>query len=165
MKKKKKVKRGREHKKRTWSRDRYPEDRRRSRRDRSLTRYCMTETTIVGVSYTALSIWTRSNLWSRATSSTVIYMKTPRRIFPSHSPDFCVESLVRSLARARERSILLRRGSLIALASPPHLATPNVHANGVVSTASQKPGGCSLRDRDELPPRIVRANSIHRRAN
>lgn len=61
-------------------------------------------------------------------------MKTPRRIFPSHSPDFCVESLVRSLARARERSILLRRGSLVALASPPHLATPNVHANGVVST-------------------------------
>lgn len=88
----------------------------------------MTTTTIVGGSCTALSIWTRSNLWSRAASTAVIYMKTPKRIFPSHSPDFCVESLVRSLARARERSILLRRGSLVALASSPHLATPNVHA-------------------------------------
>jgi len=76
----------------------------------------MTTTTI----RVRLSIWTRSNLWSRAASTAVIYMKTPKRIFPSHSPDFCVESLARLLGRGAF--------SLVALAFSPHLTTPNVYA-------------------------------------
>lgn len=145
--------------------DRYPEDRQRSRRDGSLTRYCMTTTTIVGDSCTALSIWTRSNLWSRAASTTVIYMKTPKRIFPSHSPDFCVESLARSLGRGAFSST----GDPSSPSHPRPTLQPQTFMHDVVSTiipaAAAAAAPYAIKRIVDMPPSNVRANSVHRRAN
>jgi len=105
-----------EHKKRTRSReknDRYPDYRQGPRRDRSLTRYCMTTTTIVGDSYTAVDL--------NEIESVIPCREHRRHLYEVAQEDlpFPFSRFLRRIARslARERSILPRRPRIFA---PPH---------------------------------------------
>lgn len=161
--KKKKVKRRREHKKRTRSRDRYPEDRRWSRRDRSLTRYCMTATTIVGgFVYGFVDL--------NEIESVIPCREHRRHLYEDAQEDlpFPFSRFLRRISRSLARSCsgeehsppswIPHRPRILA---PPR--NPKRASNGIPEARRLLLTWWG-RVVDVLP-QIVRANSIHRRAN